>query len=203
MKKRTVLLTAIVLIFTSIQANAQVTFGIKGGLNGTKFILKDGNTTDKAYGLMSLHLGVTAELPLSEQIFVEPALLFSGKGGKITESNGIFSDERFNLTYAELPVNFLYKYPLNEDKLKVVAFGGPYLGILLSAKDKQGNQSEDFKDELKSLDAGLNIGAGVELDKLTFGIQYGIGLANIAKASSTTMHNRVFGISIGYKFRKD
>lgn len=202
MKQTKVLLAAMMLLFGATQVNAQVTFGIKGGLNASKFVYKEDGTSFNAYALTGFHIGVTAEAPLTEKLFIQPAFLFSAKGGKLSENEGLADDEKYRFMYVEIPVNLLYKYSLSDD-INAFGYAGPYAGFLLSAKDKYANESESVKDDMKTLDAGMNIGLGVEVDKLTFGIQYGFGLTNTLKTSDATEKNRVFSISIGYKFRKD
>jgi len=197
MRKKTIVIAAILSVLGVIQANAQVTFGVKAGLNGAKEIEKADNITTKAKGLTGLHIGAVAEISIAETFSIEPGLLLSRKGG-------IYSgDDRYTTTYAEVPLNLVYKHALGNESIRILGFGGPYAGFLLSAKEKYGNQSADAKSSYNSLDYGINIGTGVEINKVTVGIQYGIGLANISSVTSVTTKNNVFGISIGYKFRKD
>ena len=62
--------------------------------------------------------------------------------------------------------------------------------------------SEKGKSDLKRLDFGLTIGAGVEIDLFQIGLGYNLGLANISPYNDGGMkiNNRVIGLSVGYKF---
>ncbi|MCX6272369.1 MAG: porin family protein [Bacteroidetes bacterium] len=126
-----------------------------------------------------------------------------------------------NINYLEIPVNGLYKFGAGPAIIFIQA--GPYLGYALSAKlkaDEKIFQNEDGtltdkydlkigtdkeKDDLKPLDFGINVGAGVEFKGITFGLQYGLGLANISPYTEddTKIKNKVIGISVGYKFIKN
>jgi hypothetical protein len=56
--------------------------------------------------------------------------------------------------------------------------------------------------DIKPLDFGLNIGAGVELNNFLLRAQYGLGLADLDPqgADEFKVYNRVIGISFGYMF---
>ncbi|RIJ47070.1 hypothetical protein D1614_16720 [Maribellus luteus] len=67
--------------------------------------------------------------------------------------------------------------------------------------NKTGNSGDD---DLKRMDFGLMMGAGVEIDKFQFGVGYDLGLANIDPAgdSDNFAKNRVLKISVGLMFGK-
>ena len=88
---------------------------------------------------------------------------------------------------------------------------GPLVGFLVSAKvDYDGDSgfddesdSEDVKDNYKSIDFGLAAGASYKLDfGLNFGLRYNLGLADIndVDGSDGKLHNGVFQVSVGYMF---
>ena len=62
--------------------------------------------------------------------------------------------------------------------------------------------SDEENDDLKRLDFGLTMGAGVEISSIQIGLTYGLGLANISSYNDNgnKINNRVLGISVGYKF---
>ena len=79
---------------------------------------------------------------------------------------------------------------------------GPQIGFLLSGKLKGGDNEEDIKDALKSVDFGVNFGAGYDFtENFSAGIRYNLGLANIIdEDDSAEWKNSVFSLSVGYKF---
>jgi len=198
----------IVLLFAGISTTsfAQIRWGVKAGLNIANVTAKtDAGSIDFYKNKTGFHLGVTAEVPVSGNLFFEPALLFTTKGYKIDES---LIKGSANINIIELPLNLLYKFDVSS--VKLFALAGPYVGFALSGKSKvDGQETESIKigtnkdeDNYKPLDFGLNFGAGVEISNITVGVQYGLGLANLSPQTDGgfSAKNKVIGISVGYKF---
>ena len=113
----------------------------------------------------------------------------------------------------DIPVTAKTSFDLGNTKIYGVF--GPYLGIGLSGKTKLEleydgevvSKEEDVRwgsDEeadLKKMDFGLTVVAGIELNSFQMGLTYSLGLANISPYSENgyKISNRVLGISIGYK----
>lgn len=207
-------ITVALLMISVFQSSAQVKFGLKAGLNLANMVIKD---KDEIYSKdfkskAGYHFGVTAEYALNEALSVEPALLLSTKGFKMSESySGDEYTTKANLNYLEIPINGIYKMDFGGTKLYVNA--GPYLGFALSGKSKTTATGEPDETttikigsgtnkDIKGLDFGANIGAGVEFGVITFGLQYGIGLANLTNSTTASAieKNKVFSVSVGYKF---
>jgi len=200
-------LLIIVVAFTmTTKSFAQAKYGVKAGLNLANISEKSsaGSGNEGKTSKIGFHFGGTAEFPASEAVSVQTGLLFSSKGYKISLEGGSGS---LNVNYLEIPINTIYKIEIGSSKLCLSA--GPYLAYAVSGSAKFGdleldvNIGSDDTDTFKALDYGLNIGAGVELnDKITIGLQYGIGLANISSYTGygTSAKNNVFGISVGYMF---
>ena len=200
-------LLIIVVAFTmTTKSFAQVKYGVKAGLNFANLSESDNDDSynEGKTSKIGFHFGGTAEFPASEALSVQTGLLYSTKGYKIND--GDFSTA-LNLNYLEIPINAIYKIEVGGSKLCLNA--GPYLGYAFSGSLAYGDESYDYKigsgdeDDIKALDYGINIGAGVELnDKITIGLQYGLGLANISSYTEYgyKSNNRVIGISVGYMF---
>ena len=62
--------------------------------------------------------------------------------------------------------------------------------------------SDAEEDDLKRLDFGVSIGAGVELNALQIGLFYNLGLANISSYTDdgATIQNRGLGLSVAWFF---
>lgn len=218
MKKTISLFTLAILLLFATQSFAQLRFGAKAGLNLANMVNKDNDNDFGKDASMKpgFHVGVVAEYSLGEKFAIEPALLFSTKGFKY-DKDGI--KYTFNLNYLEIPINAVFKIPLGDAKLLIKA--GPYFGYAISGKMKSadkmfgdnGDQTEQTlkigsdkaKDDIKAMDIGVNIGAGVEIKSFTIGLQYGLGLANLSPVTDNGMkaNNRVIGISVGYMFGGD
>ena len=199
-KTNLTLLLLVVSMLVTLGLKAQVTFGVKAGLNFAKFLTKSDGITEKSDALTGFHTGVLVVIPISENFFVQPELLYSAKGGSTTYEGDRYS---LNYSYAELPINLKYKFPINET-INIFGATGPYVGYLISAKGKLNNSSADAKELMKDLDYGFKIGTGAEIKNFIIGIQYELGLANISNSNGINMNHRVFGVSLGYLFgRKD
>jgi hypothetical protein len=204
MKKIILLTTFSALAIMSFSQN----FGVKAGLNLANMLYKndEGTLSDDFKVKPGFHIGGIADIPLIENISVETGILLSSKGFRYDKNGVKFSD---NLIYLDIPVTAKYSYVLN--KIKLFANAGPNFGLGLSGKYKteiEGDEDRDVKwgsgeeNDLKRFDLGLLIGAGVQYDSYTVGLNYNLGLSNIAANTEggTKIKNRIFGLSVGYMF---
>lgn len=200
MKK--VLFFAVYLLFSMTVINAQdVKFGAKAGVN---FASITGDDTDDLDGRTAIHLGVVAEIPISEKFSFQPELLYSAQGASQKSSFDEFDYEaEINLDYLNLPLMAKY-YVAEGFSLEA----GPQVGFLMSAKAKVSgggeSEEEDIKDSVKGINFGVNFGVGYKLDSgLNFGARYNLGLSNDNDDSEfpdDTYKNSVIQLSVGYFF---
>ncbi len=173
-------------------ANAQHTdFGVKLGVNAAKFTNENGSD----YKIKpSVNLGVLAHIHINKSFAVQPELLYSGQGTKITSDN---TDINYNLGYINIPVLFQL----------MTASGfrfetGPQVGFLASAKRKSGSVSVDQKDSFKSTDFAWAFGIGyITASKFGFDVRYNAGLSDITKSNSSNVKNAVFQAGVFYQFK--
>ncbi len=212
-----VVITAVTM--TSINAQK---FGAKVGLNLANIT---GDNTDGNKMQIGAHIGGFAEFEITEQFAFQPEILFSMQGYKNesnTETNigGIVSKSNIELSakmnYINIPLMFKY-YVTEGISLEL----GPQIGFLISAKADSSVKTKitdgttvlseinseangtDVKDNIKSLDYGLNIGVGYKMENgLLFGARYNLGLANLNDLEGTDFSNKnsVISISVGYFF---
>ena len=197
-------------------------FGLKGGLNLSNMLMKDDDDTysDDYKMKPGFHVGATAEFPLSEMFSFETGLLLSTKGFQISEEETEMGETykmegKLNLLYLDIPLTGKAKFDVGGAKIYGVF--GPYVGMGLSGKSKYEatydgeteTEEEDIEwgsdedeSDLKRLDFGLTMGAGVEINSIQIGLSYNFGLANISPYTEggTKVNNRVLGLSVGYKF---
>lgn len=155
--------------------------------------LKTENNSDYDKLKPGFHVGGAVAFPLSEFLAIEPGLRFSMKGESYEYSGYNTSN---NLNYLEIPLNGVYKVDLGGNVVLLNA--GPYLGISLGSKRKTSNDgnSTKVKIDTETLDYGLNAGASFLMEPYTFGLQYGLGLADVFNVTS---NNRVISLSLGYR----
>ncbi|MGC6524498.1 MAG: porin family protein [Flavobacteriaceae bacterium] len=164
-----------------------ITFGAKAGLN---FASMAGDDADGLDGRTSFHLGVTAEIEMSDTFSIQPELLYSGQG---YTADG---DVTGKVDYINLPI--MAKFYV-ADGISLEA--GPQIGFLASAKSDVDGESTDIKDSLKSTDFALNLGAGYKLDSgLNFGLRYSMGLTDVYDFDTDGFKHSVLQLSVGYNF---
>jgi hypothetical protein len=188
MRKLLVVLTAALLSAPAVGFAQAPSFGIKGGLNLANVGGKDVEDVDYKAGL---NLGGFVSIPAGAMFAIQPEALFSQKGTKD-------GNDKVSLNYLEVPVLLKLSPSLPGDFVRPIFFAGPSAGILLSAKDADG---DNMKDGLKSADFGLVIGGGVEFGKLSLDARYNLGLSSIDKAVENVkadVKNRAITVMIGY-----
>lgn len=224
MKKTTVLMLAITGLV--ISANAQTTttsdalgrtsFGLRVGVNFQNLNGKDDGGDDLDNKMkVGFNIGANAEVPIAQDFYLQPGLLFSTKGAKLDDD----ADAKINLSYLEIPVNLVYKPVLGEGNL-LLGFG-PYLAFAVGGKVKFGDTDTDIEFEkeisqaqavsptpyLRRMDAGANLLVGYELSsRISAQLNAQLGLVNInpkvtgADDDDSRTKNTGFGVSIGYRF---
>ena len=216
MKKIWVFAFAATAFVTNARAQGSTTFGLRAGVNFQNLTGEVGGN-DLDYKLKTgFHIGVNAEVPIAPEFYLQPGVLFSTKGAKSDEGN---VDSKVNISYVEIPINFLFKPTLGSGKM-LLGFG-PYVGIAVGGKIKNDDDDEDikFKNDIsasefatndpymKRLDFGGNLLAGYEFSsKFSVQLNAQLGMANLfpkvsgEKLDNTKMKNTGFGVSVGYRF---
>lgn len=184
-----------VFFFVALAASAQLSFGVKAGLN-----LSTISKTDDSKMKIGYKVGPMAEFGLGNMA-VQGALLLSSKGVKSDYGD---EDVTVNANYLELPITFVYKYPLAFDT-NLYANAGPYFAYGIFGKtgtddydvDTFGDDDDSFG--MKKFDMGLTFGIGMEVTKFNFGLNYDLGLTKVADYDDAGKNGN-FWISVGYKF---
>ena len=212
-------LFALVLL-TAGRVNAQndnpgPSFGVKGGLNLANLFAQDASIEDNNWKV-GYHAGLFVKAPLSNMFSIQPEVLYSTTGAKITyggsglaQTLGISPGEvRFNLNYVQVPVLFL----VNVGALNVHA--GPYASYLLNANVKNLQNGDPLnpspllelnEDDFQRLDYGIAAGIGFDLKNAKLGLRYNYGLQEIGGGGITgrltgNARNAVAQVYVGFGF---
>ena len=209
MKAKMLFYSVIASLLLTVPALAQsdVTYGIRAGVNFQNLNGKDMDGDKLENDLKTgFNVGVNAEIPIGIDFYLQPGLLFSTKGAKYNFQG---TEATRNISYLELPINFLYKPELGDGHL-LLGFG-PYAAYALGGKIKGGGTDIDMEfgneiGETKPFDAGANLLAGYEFsNNLSFQLNAGLGLINMynrpAGDSESSVKNTGFGVSLGYRFK--
>jgi hypothetical protein len=181
--------------------------GIKGGVNFTNLYVDDVQDENMKLGF---NLGLFARMPITSGLSIQPEILYTVKGSKITYDLGILgtNEYRFNLNYVEVPVLAV----INLTKNFNIQAGG-YAGYLAQANIKRKNddasndQIADLnEDNFNRFDYGLVGGLGIDIDDVTIGARYNYGLSEVGKANNfgsqalKNSKNSVISLFIGFGF---
>lgn len=204
MKK--ILLILCCTIAVSVAFAQTPSFGIRGGVNFASLNASNGNLSLSTGSTTTFAVGVFADFKVGA-VSIQPALNYTGKGGNIEEEGAMIDIKTY---YVQVPVNVVYRIPA---VIGNVYFGaGPFVGVGFSGKAKvTSNGISESMDitfgsdpgDFKITEFGLNGIAGVEFKGgLILGLNYDLGLSDISNngGESASLKNRVFGISVGYKF---
>lgn len=226
MKKLMILAAGFITLSTA--ANAQVRFGIEGGLNLANMHTKVdmGSYTDKQDGELKYvpKAGFLADLKICNHFSLQPGVFYNMKGYKrdytmkgAVAGTSIKAEDNTTLTYVEIPVNL--QYQVMGPHFFVGA--GPYIAMCVDGHNKfertttvegGGSTYEEGKhelrlgndqanSELRRTDYGVNMNVGYMMNcGLFFRANYGLGLANISPYDNTNTKNSVATISAGYFF---
>ncbi|HEK20286.1 MULTISPECIES: porin family protein [unclassified Mucilaginibacter] len=202
------ILLSICCAFVATATFAQVpSFGIRGGVNFASLSASNGNISISTGSTTTFAAGLFADFKVGTNTTIQPALNYTGKGGNIADDGTKVDIKTY---YLQVPVNVVYHVPAGFGHVYLGA--GPYVAFGLNGKVKgtDGNNtaSQDITfgsgpEDFKRVDAGLNGIAGLEFNSgFLLGINYDLGLTDIGNdgSSEVSTKNRVFGISIGFKF---
>jgi hypothetical protein len=181
--------------------------GVKGGLNLTNLYVDDVEDENMKLGF---NLGLFAKLPVTQGLSIQPEVLYSVKGSKLTYYLGVLgtNEYRFNLNYVEVPVLAVISLSKNFN-----LHAGGYAAYLAQANIKKVNddgpndQIADLnEDNFNRFDYGLVGGLGIDVDAVTIGARYSYGLREVGKADNfgsqalKNSKNSAISLYIGFGF---
>lgn len=185
-------------------AAAQLTFGVKGGLNvaNLSFDPDEGFTPENRMGLVA---GMIVTQPLRSRFGLQVEGLYSQKGAKDEfNEEGVAFKQTFQLDYIEIPV-LANIAVTSSDAVRFSVNAGPTFGFLVN--DKQvtefaGEKEEEDIDDVKSYDIGFALGGAVQTRQLIFDARYTWGLTNINDDpdDDQKVNHRVFTFTVGWLF---
>ncbi|CAM3757064.1 porin family protein [Flavobacterium gelidilacus] len=180
MKKLAFLVVTLLTISQVTNAQSNIRFGVKAGLNYANFT----NTEVKTDAITNYHAGILVEISLFDNLAIQPELLYSTVGASYDSAITEFKNE---LGYISIPV--LAKFNLSET---LFLEAGPQGSFLLNKKDEVFNDYNEF-------DFSVNAGLGVRITKNLFvSARYNLGVTEIARDADAK--NSVFQLSAGLLF---
>ncbi|MDR0412342.1 MAG: PorT family protein [Dysgonamonadaceae bacterium] len=194
MKQLFKLSIACAFLSVALVSQAQVKYGVKGGLNvSTLSGYADVVDTKQKPGF---HVGVVSQVNFPSRVFIQPELLFSKEGIKAKWFRKYTSR---SLNYLQLPVYIGYKIDAGWG-LNIIAGAGPYLACGVGGTDKP------FKDIYRRFDAGLSGMGGIQFEGFQLTLGYDLGLCDQHKSAFKRVTpysrtaNRNLKVSLAYLF---
>ncbi len=215
----------IIIMAATAAANAQFTFGIKGGANFATIANYDNidvpQTVVDAFtadGSNKYRTGFHAGLLLNYTfaggfVGLQPEVLYSNQGmkysGTIAGISGTSVTATIKTDYITVPM--MLQVNIIPRTLYVEA--GPQIGFLvgssaeyeMAAGSLSYNDSWDINDQLNTVDFSLGFGVGFQIPKLPLGVhaRYTIGLTEVEKdvdSDNSKTYNGVFMIGAFFRF---
>ncbi|MDD2299737.1 MAG: porin family protein [Fermentimonas sp.] len=205
-KNRLMLVLAMLAVVTAV--SAQVSLGVKGGVNMSNFYADELDDKNVKIGF---NVGLLADIDFSYNSAIQTGLFFTTKGAKYSSSIGSANaDVTINPMYLQLPVHYAYKVDVTPGT-RVVFHAGPYAAYGVGGKTKLSGSLGDYSGEtefdvfgdegsLKRFDAGLGLGVGAEFGPILVDLGWDMGLVNISDSNDGEIKNQNAYLSVGYKF---
>ncbi|TPE43405.1 PorT family protein [Pontibacter mangrovi] len=207
---------------TFTAAQAQATFGVRGGANLAN-LSGDLQNEDQFENKVAFHGGVTLNFPVVEEFFsIQPELLYSRKGFKSNSeeyTNLLLQKRRregsVDYNYLDLPV----LGHINAGPLYFEA--GPQLGYLLSVNNKTelydgdgtriaSDKDAKSKDGLSEFELGYAAGFGFNASNgISLGVRYNGAFSDFVKedlnfeGDLTNARHSVFMLTLGLRLPSD
>ncbi len=203
MKKILSLMFMMVAMFCATNANAQVKFGLKGGLDVINMSLSNDvlNSSNKAGFFIGPMVKVT--VPVVGLSF-DAAALYDQKEAKVSADN---AETTMTQKSINIPVNVRYGFGLSS-LANVFVFAGPQWGINVGDQNFKWNDTSAYS--LKKSNFSVNVGLGVTvLSHLQVSANYNIACgktADVTWKSATgdvltgNSKNNSWQIALGYWF---
>ena len=194
MKKRFLIGIALLVIGMS-SASAQAVWGLRAGASLPTMI----DDEDSWEGEFGLEIGPVLYYSLKNNFYFNSGLMFSMK---TFNDSDYYYEYSINMSYLEIPLNIGYSIPIGKNHTYLQL--GPYFGFNLSAKAKASYEGEsetkDVKEWVNSLNAGLGMMYGVNINRFKIELGYQYGLTNFLKDDEfDTKLNSLF-VGVSYVF---
>ncbi|WKK78725.1 porin family protein [Marivirga salinae] len=180
------------LMATSALQAQHMNIGVKGGFNFYNVVNENNSDSESLPGF---NVGLIGHFHLSDQFALQPELVFSTQGSKLS-NNG--DESHLNLNYLNIPILIQYMF---DNGFRI--FAGPQAGILLNAKSYTNNTEIDRTNDFNNMEIGASLGMSYINPNSNFGIdaRYNVGLSDIYENDAQVAYNRGIQIGLFYLFK--
>jgi len=154
--------------------NAQLQFGLKGGVNISNFTGGDFNNIEKS-AYVAWHAGALVRIKF-DHLALQPEVLFSTQGAKLDDGT---TEENYEITYVNIPIMLQWQF-----KGSFYVEAGPQVGFKVS-EDIPNSAIDEFA---KSTDLSIGVGLGFLKSKgLGIGGRYTVGVSKVGEFDSANI----------------
>lgn len=179
-------------IFAFGQLMPKFNFGIKGGLNLSKFKTTNTFSSDNQAGYF---VGVWTRFGAAG-LHLQPELYLTGKNAKLISSAG--SENTVKFTSLDVPILIGTKIGAAGVGLRLNT--GPVVSFILNDEQNFGQAaSSAFKGKFKDQAYAWQFGAGLDISKLSVDLRYESGLSKINAENYPTTKLNLFTLGLGYR----
>jgi len=163
----------LLLLVTGV-VNAQLQFGLKGGVNVSNFTGGDFKNIEKS-PLVAFHAGGIVRIKF-DKLVLQPEVLFSSQGAKLDDGT---SEKDYTVSYVNVPIMLQWQF---DGGFYIEA--GPQAGFKVS-EDIPDSSIDEFA---KSTDLSIGLGLGFLKDKgLGIGGRYTVGVSKVGDFDSANI----------------
>lgn len=178
------------LILASLTVHAQVSLGVKGGVDLAELTFKDDvfNSTNR----MGWFVGPTLNIPIPlPGMSIDLSAMYSQRESKIDvyySPNGTSETRRMDaLKTKQIIVPLALRYTISlGTNINVFAFGGPQLGFLVGDEEQNLTDDNEAIWRLKKSAFSVNVGAGLGLGRLQLSANYNVGVSKTGEVTWKT-----------------
>ena len=154
--------------------NAQLQFGLKGGVNISNFTGGNFNNIEKN-SLVAFHAGGLVRIKF-EHLVLQPEVLFSTQGAKLDDGT---TEADYKISYVNVPIMLQWQF-----KGSFYIEAGPQAGFKVS-EDIPNSTIDEFA---KSTDLSIGVGLGFLKNKgLGIGGRYTVGVSKVGNFDSANI----------------
>ena len=158
---------------------------------------------------MGLQAGAAVEISITENIAIQPELLYFQKG---TQTDIDFAGQTTvveqTLNYIEIPILAKFKFETDQGPILYGTLGPSFgFGIdgKIAVKGVEEEEAIDFQEDmLTRIDVGFSFGVGAQFQigpgSLFVDARYLLGLTSINEGDSSDIKNIGYGAAVGYLF---
>lgn len=212
----------LLLIFTATEAIAQKrTISVRAGVNYSSVTFEDDNFdyNDNITPVAGSHIGVLGQFQIRNRFTIETGLIINSRGWFYDDSATIGGvlfelEETCTSYYLDIPVTLRQSFRWRRSQLYGIigpyfsyGFGGTIKTDLTVGGVKTSDNSDiewgtDANSDLKPFDMGLTLGIGYTFKRISVGVNYDMGFANIAADTNNgeVINNNSLNLNVSYNF---